>query len=128
MPTLNHPTLVARRTAFERCGLFSNKIRVAMDYDLFLRWHRSGLRGLYLEGITGNSRLGGNSGVYYITGHREVMQIARAHGGGITAYWTFLFKVFRTFMHKALRPILPNRTRIWLRSRVNRYYQDDPVA
>ena len=99
-----------------------------MDYDIFLRWHSRGLRGVYVETITGHSRLGGTSDVEYLRGHREVMQIARAHGAGPRVYWIFLFKLFKTFSHKALRHVLPDRTRIWLRGRVNRYYQDGTAA
>ena len=54
MPNLNHPTVLARRSSFERIGLFDLRYRCAMDYDWFLRLHQAGGRGLYVPGLRAN--------------------------------------------------------------------------
>jgi glycosyltransferase len=80
MPNLNHPTVLARRTCFERIGLFDLRYRCAMDYDWFLRLHRAGGRGVYVPTICGNMNHHGVSNRRFVRTMREVAQIAVAHG------------------------------------------------
>ena len=80
MPNLNHPTVLARRTCFERIGLFDLRYSCAMDYDWFLRLHRAGGRGVYVPTICGNMNYDGVSNRRFVRTMREVAQIAVAHG------------------------------------------------
>ncbi len=80
MPNLNHPTVLVRRTCFERIGLFDLRYRCAMDYDWFLRLHRAGGRGAYVPAICGNMNHDGVSNLQFVRTMREVAQIAVAHG------------------------------------------------
>jgi len=80
MPTLNHPTVLARREAFERIGLFDLRYRCAMDYDWFLRLHLAGGRGVYLSELVGHMNHDGISNLDYARTYREVEAIAVAYG------------------------------------------------
>jgi glycosyltransferase involved in cell wall biosynthesis len=80
MPTLNHATVLARRDAFERVGLFDLGYRCAMDYDWFLRLHLAGGRGVYLPELVGHMNHDGVSNAAYLRTVREVETIAVAHG------------------------------------------------
>jgi GT2 family glycosyltransferase len=80
MPTLNHATVLARRDAFERVGLFDLGYRCAMDYDWVLRLHLAGGRGVYLPELVGHMNHDGVSNAAYLRTVREVETIAVAHG------------------------------------------------
>lgn len=80
MPNLNHPTVLARRRAFERIGLFDLRYRCAMDYDWFLRLHRAGGRGLYVPGLQANMTHDGVSNLHFARTMHEVAAIAIGHG------------------------------------------------
>jgi glycosyltransferase involved in cell wall biosynthesis len=80
MPSLNHPTVLARRTCFERIGLFDLRYRCAMDYDWFLRLHRAGQVGVYNPGIVGHMNHDGASNTHYRRTFAEVCDIAVRHG------------------------------------------------
>jgi glycosyltransferase involved in cell wall biosynthesis len=80
MPVISHATVLARRSAFERVGLFDLSYRCAMDYDWFLRLHLAGGRGVYLREIVGHMNHDGVSNNDYLRTVREVEAIAVAHG------------------------------------------------
>lgn len=80
MPNLNHPTVLARRSCFERIGLFDLRYRCAMDYDWFLRLHQAGGVGTYVPDLCGNMNHDGVSNLRWARTMREVAQIATAHG------------------------------------------------
>ena len=80
MPSLNHPTVLVRRAAFERIGLFDLSYRCAMDYDWFLRLHRAGGRGVYDPSIIAHMNHAGVSNLQFRRTIREVESIAVAHG------------------------------------------------
>lgn len=80
MPSLNHPTVLARRACFERIGLFDLRYRCAMDYDWFLRLHLAGGVGAYVPDLCGNMNHDGVSNRRWARTMREVAAIATAHG------------------------------------------------
>jgi GT2 family glycosyltransferase len=85
MPSLNHPTVLARRACFERIGLFDLRYRCAMDYDWFLRLHRAGRVGVYNPGIVGHMNHDGTSNNHYRRRFAEVCDIAMARRHGVPA-------------------------------------------
>jgi len=81
MPCLNHPTVIVRRTIYEQHGLFRLNRRIAMDYDLLLRFDRAGLKGLCLPHTMARMALGGiSSGPRIIEAFREASEISIEHG------------------------------------------------
>jgi GT2 family glycosyltransferase len=50
MPFL-HPTLIIRKTVFEKVGLFNESFKIAMDYDLAVRMEKHNIQGYFLEGV-----------------------------------------------------------------------------
>jgi cellulose synthase/poly-beta-1,6-N-acetylglucosamine synthase-like glycosyltransferase len=73
MPAVNHPTMFVRRQVYQRFGLFRPGIRVAMDYDLLLRFHLGGVRGVLVPEVIAEMRLGGLSVTQPIQGHWECL-------------------------------------------------------
>lgn len=80
MPSINHPTVLARRTAFERAGLFDLSLRCAMEYDWFLRLHDIGGWGIHEPRIVGHMTQEGVSNRRFRRTIDEVRRIAVRHG------------------------------------------------
>jgi glycosyltransferase involved in cell wall biosynthesis len=79
-PAINHPTVLARRSAYERFGLYSLELKRAMDYDWYLRLHRQGGRGAYSEKILAFMNHDGISNRDFTGTMDEVRRIAVAYG------------------------------------------------
>jgi len=110
MPALNHPTVIVRRTAYERYGLFDLNLHFAMDYELLLRFHRAGLRGVYDPRMVGHMALDGASDRNTSAALREVRQASILHGYFAPMAWLrYLLRLLKwrgrlllTFLPRAL--------------------------
>jgi glycosyltransferase involved in cell wall biosynthesis len=80
LPAMNHPTVLARRSAYEQIGLFSLEYRCAMEYDWFQRLHRAGGHGVYDPGIQGHMVHEGVSNRQYKRTFAEVRSISIKYG------------------------------------------------
>ncbi|MGB2868019.1 MAG: glycosyltransferase family 2 protein [Bacteroidota bacterium] len=91
MGRLNHPTILARKSMFDRYGLFDERWHVAMDYDWLLRLYRRGTSGLYSPDVVVYMREGGASDSRAFRAFREVRDISIRHGfspvGAYVYYW-----------------------------------------
>ncbi|MDB5406174.1 MAG: hypothetical protein JWL84_1086 [Rhodospirillales bacterium] len=97
MPSLNHPTVLARRAAFERIGLFSPRYHHAMEYDWFLRLHKAGGVGVYDPAILGHMTHEGVSNREFLRTIDEVRRIAVAHGrAALPAYVEARLRALKT--------------------------------
>lgn len=128
MPALNHPTVLVRRTAFERVGLFDLRYRCAMDYDWFLRLHLTGGRGVYLPGLVGHMTHDGVSNIQYVRTICEVEAIAVTHGRSPgLARTEAIFRIAKTALSQRVKqvaaPLYP-----LIRSKINRSYVPAPAA
>jgi GT2 family glycosyltransferase len=48
MPYL-HPTMVVRRTVFDKIGGFNKKVKISMDFDWIVRLEKEGFKGYYMD-------------------------------------------------------------------------------
>ncbi len=80
MPVLNHPTVLVRREIYARHGLFRTDLALAMDYDLLLRFHRAGVRGIRIPQTLARMALGGITSRRILKAYDEATRIAIAHG------------------------------------------------
>ena len=60
-PRINHPTLMVKKIVYDKYGLFSEKYKIAMDYEWLLRIHKKGGTGCYSEKIITYMQEGGKS-------------------------------------------------------------------
>lgn len=119
-PSMNHPTMLVRRSAYQRIGGFDPSLKVAMDYDWCLRAHRAGLRFVHAPEIVGRFSLGGVSDRRWLLAAREVRDVSIRHGlPAPRAYGLWLARVVRAAVQRGLRPFLPHRLHAWLRRQVN---------
>lgn len=59
--TVTHPTCFIRSALYHRFGLYSTDYRLAMDYELLLRFKRQGVQFLSLEEVLANMQHDGTS-------------------------------------------------------------------
>lgn len=80
MPDLNHPSMVCRREAYERYGLYDTELRVAMDYEWLLRAHIGGAKGMYVPELTSHMGDGGVSNHSIRMAFEETRSVSVRHG------------------------------------------------
>lgn len=78
-PVKHAATWVARST-YERLGVFDPRWRVAMDYELMLRFHLRGARFRYVREVLGAFELGGLSDARFWTAQCELRDISIHYG------------------------------------------------
>lgn len=121
MPALNHPTVIVRRDAYARCGLFDPRWRYAMDYDLLLRFHRAGLRGAHDPRMLGHMTLEGASDRNARAALREVRDIAIVHGyPPLKAHLLHVFRLAKGRVRRLAEAFLPRAASVALRHIFNR--------
>lgn len=109
MPALNHPTVIVRRTAYEQHGLFDLKWRLAMDYELLLRFHRAGCRGIYEPRINGHMTLEGVSDRQGRAALREVRDISILHGfSPMAAQIRYGYALAKGRIRRTVEAVLPH--------------------
>ncbi|UTH72844.1 glycosyltransferase family 2 protein [Chromobacterium sp. IIBBL 290-4] len=99
MPCVNFPTMVIKRSLFDRVGFFDESFKVAPDFEWLLRANKNifDIKILYLKGLVTHFRLGGNSDLHYFDGLKEAKRASLLHGGGTFLANCYMFK--RVLMH-----------------------------
>jgi glycosyltransferase involved in cell wall biosynthesis len=122
MPGLNHPTVVIRRSAYEKFGLFDLTLRYAMDYELLLRMHKGGARGIYDPRIVGHMSLEGTSDRNARAALKEGRDISIRHGyPALPAHLLYLWRAAKSTLRRGLA-VLPVTLFVPLRRLFNRNY------
>lgn len=123
MPTLCHPTVLVKRNAYDKIGIFDTNYRIAMDYEWFLRLHKNGGIGEYAKGLLGHMRIAGLSDISYVTALDEMRQIAVRYGQSKRiANYLFLYRIFKGVMRRNLEKWTPTTLYHWMRRIVNPQY------
>jgi glycosyltransferase involved in cell wall biosynthesis len=78
MPVL-HPTVFVRKSVYDRCGVFDPAYRIAMDYDIILRFLRKGVLFRYVQKTLATMTTGGLSGTNLSERYNEARNIAIRH-------------------------------------------------
>ena len=103
MPTMNHPSMLVRRTTYERFGLFSLDFRYAMDYEWLARVHSQGATGVYDPRIVAHMSLEGQSLRHFTRTYRDVRDTAIMYGRHpLIAELERQYQVAKTTMSKPL--------------------------
>jgi glycosyltransferase involved in cell wall biosynthesis len=79
MPTLNHPTCFVRASAYRRFGVYRERYRVAMDYDLLRRFHALGATFRRVDAVIASMSAGGASHTLLLRRYAELLEIAGYH-------------------------------------------------
>lgn len=73
--TINHPSVFIKKCCYEKWGLFNEQYRIAMDYDLMLRFLLKGAIFSYVNSVTVNMQFDGLSDVNWYKGCKETLSI-----------------------------------------------------
>ncbi len=87
MPTLNHPTCFVAKHAYFKYGVFDERLRIAMDFELLRRFYLKGATFKYLNRTISNMTLGGASNKQLLQRYQEMLSITGYHP--ITAVRSF---------------------------------------
>jgi len=98
-----------RRSSFEKVGFFDVKYKHSPDYDLFLRLHLNGAKGIYDPNLMVNFSLGGNTYKNTVPSMVEVCKSSIKHGGSkFLAFFYLGNKVLSWHAKLILQKILPS--------------------
>jgi glycosyltransferase involved in cell wall biosynthesis len=124
LPSINHPTVVCRRDLYEKFGLFDPTLRIAMDYEWFLRVARGGGKGTYDKRLVSHMTLGGASIQSFSKSLGEVRDVSIDYGYPAALAWSrFIFRVLKRSARRLLRQICSDRVFEWMRRKVNADYR-----
>jgi glycosyltransferase involved in cell wall biosynthesis len=124
MPSMNHPTVVCKRETYEIFGLFDTTLKIAMDYEWFLRVHRGGGHGTYASGLVSHMALGGASIRSFRRSLGEVRKVSMDYGyPAILAWPRFFLRVLKRSARSLLRRLCPDSVYEWMRRKVNGDYR-----
>lgn len=79
VPNMLWPSMVIKRESFEKVGLFDLRYKIAPDYEWSVRFHLQGGKGIYLDNLITNFRIGGVSDNALMRNY-EVIKIFKQHG------------------------------------------------
>lgn len=123
MPDLCHPTVLVKRRAYQRAGLFRVDFHYAMDYEWLLRLHKMGGQGKYLPELLGHMQLSGRSDQSFGAALKEVRTAAILHGQACwLAHLLFLYRVIKGKIRRQLEKRGMIKLLNWLWKKVNRNY------
>jgi glycosyltransferase involved in cell wall biosynthesis len=94
----HHPTCFVRRRSYEHYGVFDKTYKVAMDYELMLRFHCRGAKFTYIPQTLATMSLQGISDRNWRCSISESRRAAIVHGRNpMAAYITEWSRMLRTF-------------------------------
>lgn len=73
--TINHPSVFIKKTCYNNWGLFDEQYKVAMDYDLILRFFLKGAIFSYINSVTVNMQFDGISDINWYQGCKETQAV-----------------------------------------------------
>lgn len=103
MDGINHPTVLVRKSLFDRYGVFDIRWKIAMDYDWHLRIHKLGIHGKYSPEIIVYIPSWGVSSIERYTAFKECRDISIRHGlNPLFAYCYYLLRCIKHFLLQLL--------------------------
>jgi len=77
---INHPTLFVKKSLYQEVGLYDEKYKIAMDYDLVLRLFSSNKRYKNIDSVISNMRVDGVSQKEWVRSKKEAKDIKIVYG------------------------------------------------
>lgn len=97
--SLNHPAVFVKKGIYNQYGLFDDRYKVAMDYDLMLRFYSKDAKFIYIDDVLSNMALGGVSDVNWQLAYRESFNIRKKYmGNSLSLYTSYLWQVLKRYM------------------------------
>lgn len=103
--TVNHPSVFARRSAYEKIGLFRTDFHYAMDYEWLLRAKTNGLNFSYIDRCLSHVRLAGASDRNWKYARLEVAKAKDIHCPGLSNRIFYAFQIVKGSCRRFLEMI-----------------------
>jgi len=101
--SLNHPAVFVKKEIYNQYGLFDDRYKVAMDYDLMLRFYSKDAKFIYIDDVLSNMALGGVSDVNWQLAYRESFNIRKKYmGNSLSLYTSYLWQVLKRYVSNAV--------------------------
>lgn len=101
--SINHPAVFVKNEIYQKYGMFDQQYRVAMDYELMLRFYIKGARFKYIDVVLSNMALGGLSDVNWRQAYREAYEIRKHYfGSSLKLHMRYLFQVLKRTISNSL--------------------------
>jgi glycosyltransferase involved in cell wall biosynthesis len=113
--SIYHPTVFIRKSAYQRFGVYDESYRLAMDYELLLRFKKKGAKFLVLDKTLTNMPLDGVSSKHW---YRGLQEVRRARSAYFPFYNVLCFHVLAVVKNLTARAL----KKIGLRSVYNAYW------
>lgn len=97
--SLNHPAVFVKKELYNTYGFFDANYKIAMDYDLLLRFHTNGAKFIYINSILSNMTLGGISDINWRSAYHESFNIRKKYlGNSISLYTSYLWQILKRYI------------------------------
>jgi hypothetical protein len=97
----NHPTCFVNKDCYKKWGVFDTNLKIAMDYELLLRFHVQKVKFFYIQEVIANMTYGGRCDVHAIRGWIEVLKVLTAYGySRYKGFLWLLVKILKFFVRK----------------------------
>ena len=94
--SINHPAVFVKKKIYEHYGLFDETFKVAMDYELMLRFFVNDVKFIYIDKVLSNMALGGVSDVNWRLAYKEAYEIRKKYlGNSLGLYINYIFQVLK---------------------------------
>lgn len=103
--TLSHPACFVRLGAYRKYGFFDAGFKIAMDYELLLRFYLGGAVFRKLDLLAANMDMDGVSNIRWFSAYREGARAVRRHLGVPRAVMYFIGAVLKKSLSTALERV-----------------------
>ena len=101
--SINHPAVFVKKEVYEKYGMFDERYRYAMDYELMLRFYLSGCKFCYLGKVLSNMSLGGVSDKNWRKAYKEVYDIKRRYfGNSVALFIDYVYRLCKRYISNLL--------------------------
>lgn len=104
-----HQSSLVRKTAYERYGVYSEKYKICMDYDLFARFYRRGAKFQFVNTVVSCFTYGGTSCRHPFQTIAEDVSIAEKYG--LSHSKATIYKI-KMYIRNSIKIVL-SKPRIW---------------
>ena len=104
--SINHPAVFVKKRIYKKYGLFDEAFKLAMDYELMLRFFVNGVKFVYVDRVLSNMALGGISDTNWRLAYKEAYEIRKKYlGNSVSLYIDYSFQVFKRNVSNLLAKI-----------------------
>lgn len=119
--SINHPAVFVRKNVYDKYGVFDTAYKVAMDYELMLRFSLNGVKFQYINSVLSNMSLGGVSDVNWRRAYKEAYEIRKKYlGFSMRLYLQYLFQILKRYISNMFSSIGLERFRLMFRQKFSK--------